>query len=213
VINAALRYDGVNRTTANTRSPAATGGTEASLTNSSTNNNSTNNSRNRFSLSPNSDVAVATPMGLGANTNTNRTNTSARSPLLQPTASPGPAGADSSFVGPQGTSDTSSPLTQPKSPLTHADVNVEEYENTLRCSALLPDLEVLPDGDVTQIGDRGVTLSGGQKARVAIARAIYDSDNAQVFVFDDVLSAVDSHVASHLIQECLLGKLKKKCVR
>mmetsp|Transcript_5886 Transcript_5886/g.14657 ORF Transcript_5886/g.14657 Transcript_5886/m.14657 type:complete len:2020 (-) Transcript_5886:432-6491(-) len=87
-----------------------------------------------------------------------------------------------------------------------------EYENTLRCSALLADIDVLPNGDETQIGDRGVTLSGGQKARVAIARAIFDVNDADVFVFDDVLSAVDAHVAGHLRREVFRGRLRHKCV-
>ncbi|CAD7954033.1 unnamed protein product [Amoebophrya sp. A25] len=96
---------------------------------------------------------------------------------------------------------------------TGADAATERnYQDTLFCSALLPDLDVLPDGDDTQIGDRGVTLSGGQKARVAIARAIYDVNDADVFIFDDVLSAVDSHVAAHLRTEVFRGRLRPKCV-
>ncbi|CAD7932634.1 unnamed protein product [Amoebophrya sp. A120] len=87
-----------------------------------------------------------------------------------------------------------------------------EYQKTLQCSALLPDIEVLPNGDLTEIGDRGVTLSGGQKARIAIARAIYDVHSADVFVFDDVLSAVDAHVAAHLRSEVFRGRLVDKCV-
>ena len=88
----------------------------------------------------------------------------------------------------------------------------DNYQSTLACAALLPDLDVLPDGDQTQIGDRGVNLSGGQKARVAIARAIYDVDDADLFVFDDVLSAVDAHVAAHLREMVFFGRLRNKCV-
>ncbi len=88
----------------------------------------------------------------------------------------------------------------------------ERYQRTLECAALLPDLEILPNRDHTSIGDRGVNLSGGQKARVAIARAVYDVEQASVFVFDDVLSAVDSHVAAHLRKEMFFKRLKGKCI-
>ncbi|KAF9620097.1 hypothetical protein IFM89_010747 [Coptis chinensis] len=66
------------------------------------------------------------------------------------------------------------------------------YEKTIEVTALQHDLELLPGGDLTEIGERGVNISGGQKQRVSMARAVYsDSD---VYIFDDPLSALDAHV-------------------
>jgi ABC-type transport system involved in cytochrome bd biosynthesis fused ATPase/permease subunit len=84
----------------------------------------------------------------------------------------------------------------------------ERYESVLEACALLPDLAVLPAGDSTEIGEKGVNLSGGQRHRVALARACYAS--ADVYLLDDPLSAVDAHVARHLFDKCLLGLLKNK---
>ncbi|KAF8593263.1 hypothetical protein BDV93DRAFT_461555, partial [Ceratobasidium sp. AG-I] len=83
----------------------------------------------------------------------------------------------------------------------------ERYDATLSCCALLPDLDILEDGDETEIGEKGVSLSGGQKARVALARAVYA--RTQVVLLDDVLSAVDSHTAEHIVQNCFQGPLMK----
>ena len=70
------------------------------------------------------------------------------------------------------------------------------YQETLvRCS-LVKDLEMLPFGDLTQIGERGVNLSGGQKQRVQLARALYQ--NADIYLLDDPFSAVDAHTATSL---------------
>ena len=75
------------------------------------------------------------------------------------------------------------------------------YEATVAACALLDDFTQLPDGDETVVGERGISLSGGQKARVALARAVYA--RADVYLLDDCLSAVDSHVGRHLIQNVL----------
>lgn len=75
------------------------------------------------------------------------------------------------------------------------------YEQTIRACALVDDLSVLPDGDETVVGERGISLSGGQKARVALARAVYS--RADIFLLDDVLSAVDAHVGQHIVNEVL----------
>ncbi|KAG9090416.1 hypothetical protein FRC07_012119, partial [Ceratobasidium sp. 392] len=83
----------------------------------------------------------------------------------------------------------------------------ERYEATLSCCALLPDLAVLKDGDDTEIGEKGVSLSGGQKARVALARTVYS--RMQVVILDDILSAVDLHTAQEIVNRCLLGPLMK----
>jgi len=85
------------------------------------------------------------------------------------------------------------------------DANEERYNQVLDACALRPDLEVLPSGDSTEIGERGVNLSGGQKARVSLARAIYSL--CPLVLLDDPLSAVDAHVAKHLVDNVLKGKL------
>ena len=67
---------------------------------------------------------------------------------------------------------------------------------------------MLPQGDQTEIGERGITVSGGQKQRLNIARAIYfDSD---LILMDDPLSAVDAHVGRHIFDNAILGLLKNK---
>ncbi|TDL21435.1 ATP-binding cassette transporter [Rickenella mellea] len=74
--------------------------------------------------------------------------------------------------------------------------------------ALISDLRIMEDGDESEIGERGINLSGGQKARVSLARAVYS--RASVLFLDDVLSAgssVDAHTAHHLYHECLKGGL------
>ncbi|KAG0264019.1 hypothetical protein BG011_007579 [Mortierella polycephala] len=70
------------------------------------------------------------------------------------------------------------------------------YDHILMASGLLPDIEMLPAGDMTEIGERGINLSGGQKQRVSLARAAYE--DADVYLLDDPLSAVDAHVDQHL---------------
>ncbi|KAA1472498.1 multidrug resistance-associated ABC transporter [Dentipellis sp. KUC8613] len=81
----------------------------------------------------------------------------------------------------------------------------KRYQRTLEVCALVNDLKILEDGDESEIGERGVNLSGGQKARVSLARAVYS--RASILFLDDVLSAVDAHTAHHLYFECLKGDL------
>ncbi|OWZ59696.1 ATP-binding cassette transporter [Cryptococcus neoformans c45] len=83
----------------------------------------------------------------------------------------------------------------------------ERYEMVLEACALNPDLDALEDGDMTEIGAKGVSLSGGQKARVALARAVYSY--TQHLLLDDPLAAVDSHTAKHLTDKCLNGPILK----
>ncbi|CAJ2506229.1 Uu.00g003590.m01.CDS01 [Anthostomella pinea] len=85
------------------------------------------------------------------------------------------------------------------------------YEKTVKASALVDDFAQLPDGDETVVGERGISLSGGQKARVALARAVYA--RADIYLLDDCLSAVDSHVGRHIIENVLgpKGLLSSKC--
>ncbi|XP_068126625.1 ATP-binding cassette sub-family C member 2-like [Hyperolius riggenbachi] len=80
-------------------------------------------------------------------------------------------------------------------------LNKAYYEKVLEACALLPDLELLPHGDQTEIGERGVNLSGGQKQRVSLARAVYS--NADIYLLDDPLSAVDVHVGKHLFDKVI----------
>lgn len=84
------------------------------------------------------------------------------------------------------------------------------YLKVLYSSGLEPDLAILPAGDMTEIGERGINLSGGQKQRVSLARAAYA--NADIYLLDDPLSAVDAHVNRHLWNHLLgnEGMLKDK---
>lgn len=84
----------------------------------------------------------------------------------------------------------------------------EVYESILFTSGLDIDLKDLPAGDRTEVGERGVTLSGGQKARINLARALYARKD--IVLLDDILSAVDSKVAKHITDKCLLGYLHGK---
>ncbi|XP_040919381.1 multidrug resistance-associated protein 1 [Toxotes jaculatrix] len=84
------------------------------------------------------------------------------------------------------------------------------YQRVVEACALQPDLEILPAGDETEIGEKGVNLSGGQKQRVSLARAVY-CDRA-VYLLDDPLSAVDAHVGKHIFDQVIgpQGLLKDK---
>ncbi|WWC94460.1 hypothetical protein V866_001306 [Kwoniella sp. B9012] len=81
----------------------------------------------------------------------------------------------------------------------------ERYREALRQAALMPDLELFNEGDLTEVGENGVTLSGGQKARVNLARCLYSP--AKTVYLDDILSAVDAHTAQYICNECLNGSL------
>ncbi|ROL49384.1 Multidrug resistance-associated protein 1 [Anabarilius grahami] len=84
------------------------------------------------------------------------------------------------------------------------------YQKVVEACALLPDLEILPGGDLTEIGEKGLNLSGGQKQRVSLARAVYKK--ADIYLFDDPLSAVDAHVGQHIFEKVIgpNGVLKNK---
>ena len=89
--------------------------------------------------------------------------------------------------------------------------DAEFYHHVLKACALTVDLSILPKGDKTEVGEKGISLSGGQKARLSLARAVYA--RADVYLLDDPLSAVDEHVGRHLIDHVIgpLGLLKSKC--
>ncbi|KAM5139214.1 ATP-binding cassette sub-family C member 2 [Callospermophilus lateralis] len=82
-----------------------------------------------------------------------------------------------------------------------SEFNEKRYKQVLEACALLPDLEILPGGDLAEIGEKGINLSGGQKQRVSLARATYQ--NADIYILDDPLSAVDAHVGKHIFEKVL----------
>ncbi|CAJ2659633.1 unnamed protein product [Trifolium pratense] len=86
----------------------------------------------------------------------------------------------------------------------------QRYQETLQKSSLIKDLELLPYGDLSEIGERGVNLSGGQKQRIQLARALYE--NADIYLLDDPFSAVDAHTAKSLFNEYIMEGLKGKTV-
>jgi ATP-binding cassette subfamily C (CFTR/MRP) protein 1 len=89
------------------------------------------------------------------------------------------------------------------------DFDQKWYDEVVDACALRADLDMLPAGDKTEIGERGITVSGGQKQRMNIARAIYF--NADIILMDDPLSAVDAHVGRHIMDNAICGLLKNKC--
>ncbi|KAJ3295553.1 hypothetical protein HDU79_008900 [Rhizoclosmatium sp. JEL0117] len=84
------------------------------------------------------------------------------------------------------------------------------YKEVIKVCSLERDLTLFADGDQSEIGEKGVTLSGGQAARVGLARAVYA--NRDILLLDDPLAAVDSHVGKHLLEKCILEYCKNKTV-
>lgn len=89
-------------------------------------------------------------------------------------------------------------------------MDVKRYNQIIFACGLEEDLENLPAGDNTEIGERGITLSGGQKARINLARAVYS--DAKVILLDDVISAVDARIGRHIINHLIKGLLKDRTV-
>lgn len=85
------------------------------------------------------------------------------------------------------------------------DFDEAKYQKTIRVCALTQDLAQMTFGDKTEIGERGINLSGGQKQRIQLARAVYQ--DADVYILDDVFSAVDAHTGSELFKVNLLNFL------
>ena len=79
------------------------------------------------------------------------------------------------------------------------------YNSVISACALERDLQILGQGDSTLVGEKGITLSGGQKQRISLARALYSS--SRHLLLDDCLSAVDSHTAKHIFENCIMGPL------
>uniref|UniRef100_A0A674CXX2 ATP-binding cassette sub-family C member 5 n=1 Tax=Salmo trutta TaxID=8032 RepID=A0A674CXX2_SALTR len=88
--------------------------------------------------------------------------------------------------------------------------NQTRYDKVISACSLIPDLAILPYGDQTEIGERGLNLSGGQKQRVSLARAVYS--NKDIILLDDPLSAVDAHVGKHIFEDCIKKTLKGKSI-
>ncbi|XP_014275661.1 probable multidrug resistance-associated protein lethal(2)03659 [Halyomorpha halys] len=86
----------------------------------------------------------------------------------------------------------------------------DRYRQVVNVCSLRTDFELFPYGDKTIVGERGSSLSGGQRARINLARAVYK--DADVYLLDDPLSAVDTHVGKHLFEDCIQGYLKNKTV-
>ncbi|XP_046664343.1 multidrug resistance-associated protein 1-like [Homalodisca vitripennis] len=86
----------------------------------------------------------------------------------------------------------------------------KKYSHTVEACALRQDLDMLPGGDSTEIGEKGINLSGGQKQRVSLARAVYN--DADIYLLDDPLSAVDAHVGKHIFESVIgpRGELRRK---
>ncbi|EDV28837.1 uncharacterized protein TRIADDRAFT_19619 [Trichoplax adhaerens] len=84
----------------------------------------------------------------------------------------------------------------------------ERYNRILRVCALNKDIEKLPFKDDTRIGERGIQLSGGQKARICLARALYM--DADIYLLDDPFSAVDIRVGRHIYQQCIINYLQDR---
>ncbi|KAI4348060.1 hypothetical protein L6164_008821 [Bauhinia variegata] len=89
-------------------------------------------------------------------------------------------------------------------------MDAKRYQEIIERSSLMKDLELFPNGDLTEIGERGVNLSGGQKQRIQLARAIYQ--NADIYLLDDPFSAVDAHTATNLFNQYVMEGLRSKTV-
>jgi ATP-binding cassette subfamily C (CFTR/MRP) protein 1 len=89
-----------------------------------------------------------------------------------------------------------------------SEMDESKYNHTIEICQLARDFEVLDGGDLTEIGEKGINLSGGQKARVSLARAIYQ--DRDVILMDDPISALDANVKKHVFEEVFLDELKDK---
>ncbi|XP_056443584.1 ATP-binding cassette sub-family C member 9-like [Gadus chalcogrammus] len=82
----------------------------------------------------------------------------------------------------------------------------QRYKAVIEACSLQPDIDLLPFGDQTEIGERGINLSGGQRQRICVARALYQNTN--IVFLDDPFSALDIHLSDHLLQEGILKFLQ-----
>ncbi|KAA8543105.1 hypothetical protein F0562_021400 [Nyssa sinensis] len=86
----------------------------------------------------------------------------------------------------------------------------DRYSEVIRVCCLEKDLEMMEYGDQTEIGERGINLSGGQKQRIQLARAVYQ--DCDIYLLDDIFSAVDAHTGTEIFKECTRGVLKDKTI-
>ena len=86
--------------------------------------------------------------------------------------------------------------------------NQKNYDKVIKLCELSRDLEILPNGDRTEIGEKGINLSGGQKARVSLARAVYA--NKDIILMDDPISALDANVKKSIFNNVFMGLLRNK---
>lgn len=91
-----------------------------------------------------------------------------------------------------------------------SEYNEEKFWETIEICELEADLDILPGGEMSEIGERGINLSGGQKQRLAIARAVYA--DADIYIIDDCLSALDAHVGKNIFKKVFKEKLKDRTV-
>ena len=84
----------------------------------------------------------------------------------------------------------------------------ERYNKVIDLSELKQDLDIFEAGDLTEIGEKGINLSGGQKARISIARALYSEND--IYMFDDPISALDANVGMKIMKNCIIKHLKDK---
>ncbi|KAJ7049448.1 hypothetical protein C8F01DRAFT_1352344 [Mycena amicta] len=89
--------------------------------------------------------------------------------------------------------------------LFHSPLHTDRYRQVIHECCLERDLELFEAGDETEVGEKGITLSGGQRARVTLARAIYSS--SQIILLDDILAALDVHTARWIVDKCFRGSL------
>lgn len=88
------------------------------------------------------------------------------------------------------------------------EFNQDLYDKALNATQLAFDIKSMKFGDNTLVGDKGIKLSGGQRARISLARAVYAESD--IYLFDDPLSAVDPKVGAKIMDDCILGMLKGK---
>lgn len=81
------------------------------------------------------------------------------------------------------------------------ELDKDLYDHVIESCALISDLNILPAGDMTEIGEKGINLSGGQKQRISLARAVYS--DCDIYLLDDSLSAVDAHVGKHIFDNVI----------
>ncbi len=86
----------------------------------------------------------------------------------------------------------------------------EKFNEVIKHASMTTDLGLLVNRDLTEIGEKGANLSGGQKARIGLARALYS--DREIYLLDDIISAVDVHVGEFIMKETILKYLKKKTV-